>query len=67
MEVTISTKYQVVIPREVRKALGLKPGERAEVIPYRNRIELVPVKQMREMRGFLRGMDTAFKRDGERL
>jgi AbrB family looped-hinge helix DNA binding protein len=67
MVVTISSKYQVVIPREVRKALGLKSGEKAQVIPYRNRIELVPLRTIKEMRGFLKGMDTRIDRGGERL
>jgi AbrB family looped-hinge helix DNA binding protein len=67
MVVTISSKYQVVIPREVRKALGLKSGEKAQVIPYRNRIELVPLRTIKEMRGFLNGMDTRIDRGGERL
>lgn len=66
MEVTISSKYQVVIPREVREALGLKPGGRAEVIPYNGRIELVPVRDIREMRGCLKGMDRRIDRGGDR-
>jgi AbrB family looped-hinge helix DNA binding protein len=67
MVVTISSKYQVVIPREVRKALGLKSGEKAQVIPYRNRIELIPLRTIKEMRGFLKGMDTRIDRGGQRL
>ncbi len=67
MLVTISSKYQVVIPREVRKALGLKSGEKAQVIPYRNRIELVPLRTMKEVRGILRGMDTRIDRGDDRL
>lgn len=53
---TVSTKYQVVIPQEVRDVLGLKPGDRLEVFPYRDRIELVPVRSVREIRGRLKGL-----------
>jgi len=60
--VTVSTKYQVVIPREIRASLGIKPGTKFQVLRYDNRIELIPVKPLREMRGFLRGMDTAIER-----
>lgn len=67
MEVTISSKYQVVIPRLVRRELGLKPGEKATVLTYQNRIELVPVRPLKDLRGLLKGMDTGFHRDGDRL
>jgi AbrB family looped-hinge helix DNA binding protein len=60
--VTVSTKYQVVIPMEIRAFLGIKPGTKFQVLRYDNRIELIPVKPLREMRGFLRGMDTAIER-----
>ena len=65
--VTVSTKYQVVIPREIRASLGIKPGTKFQVLRYDNRIELIPVKPMREMRGFLRGMDTAIEREKDRV
>jgi len=60
--VVVSTKYQIVIPREIRASLDIKPGTRLQVLRYDNRIELIPVKPMRRMRGFLRGMDTAIER-----
>jgi AbrB family looped-hinge helix DNA binding protein len=66
-KVTVSPKFQVVIPLEVRESLGIRPGEILQVFQYENRIELVPVRPMREMRGFLRGMDTTFERDPDRL
>ncbi|HEY2738767.1 MAG TPA: AbrB/MazE/SpoVT family DNA-binding domain-containing protein [Thermoanaerobaculia bacterium] len=66
-QVTVSPKFQVVIPQEVREALSLRPGEKLEVFRYDNRIELIPVRPIREMRGFLRGMDTTLERDPDRL
>lgn len=64
--VTISPKFQVVIPREVREALGLRAGERVQVFRYGDRIEFVPVKPLARMRGFLRGLDTDVPRDADR-
>ena len=56
--VTISPKYQIVIPKEIREALGIRPGEKVHVLHYENRIEYNPVKEMKKMRGFLKGIDT---------
>jgi len=64
--VTISPKYQVVIPRAVRDALGLKPGQRVQVIRCGDRIEMLPLRSPREMRGFLRGIDTRVQREPDR-
>ena len=64
--VTLSPKYQVVIPLRVRENLRLRPGERFQVIDYDGRVELIPVRKMRETRGFLRGMDSRIKRDEDR-
>jgi AbrB family looped-hinge helix DNA binding protein len=65
--VTISPKFQVVIPQAVREALGLRSGEKAHVIPFRNRIEIIPVRDVRKLRGYLKGIDTSFARQGDRL
>lgn len=67
MTVTISPKFQVVIPREVRESVGLKVGELLQVIQYGNRIELIPVKSIKSIKGMLKGMDTRFSRDNDRL
>ncbi|MBI2917036.1 MAG: AbrB/MazE/SpoVT family DNA-binding domain-containing protein [Chloroflexi bacterium] len=56
--VTVSPKYQVVIPLSVRRLLGIRPGQKVQVIPYEGRVELIPVKPAKEMRGFLKGIDT---------
>jgi AbrB family looped-hinge helix DNA binding protein len=65
--VTVSPKYQVVIPRNVREMLRIKPGEKMQVINYANRIELVPVKKIKTMRGFLKGIDTTVVREKDRV
>lgn len=64
---TVSSKYQIVIPREVRDALKLRPGQKLQVIPYDNRIELIPLQGPRALRGFLKGIDTDVPRDEDRV
>ena len=65
--VIISPKYQIVIPKEVREALNLLPGEKLQVFSYQNRLEFVSVKDIKKMRGFLKGMNTEIKRDKDRI
>ncbi len=65
--VTISPKYQVVIPREVRESMEIKPGTKVQVLLYEDRIELIPMKSLRRMRGFLKGIDTTVEREGDRV
>ena len=60
--VTVSPKFQVVIPREVRESLGIKPGEKLQIINYAGRIELMRLKTIKDMRGFLRGSNTTAER-----
>ncbi|TAJ93132.1 AbrB/MazE/SpoVT family DNA-binding domain-containing protein [bacterium] len=60
--VTVSPKFQVVIPQKVRKALGLKPGQKIQVILYDGRIELIPFEPIRRARGFLKGINTDVER-----
>ncbi|MSQ92400.1 MAG: AbrB family transcriptional regulator [Gammaproteobacteria bacterium] len=64
--VTVSPKFQVVIPKVIREALGIKSGARLHAIQYRGRVELVQVKSPQEARGFLRGIDTTVPRDPDR-
>jgi AbrB family looped-hinge helix DNA binding protein len=65
--VTVSPKFQVVIPRKVRESLDIRPGQKVQVIRYEDRIELVPVRPVRETRGFLEGIDTEVERDQDRV
>jgi AbrB family looped-hinge helix DNA binding protein len=64
--VTISSKYQVVIPKEVRDRLKIRPGQKVEAFAVGDRIELVPVRPISEMRGVLLGMRIDFEREGDR-
>ncbi len=63
--VKVSPKYQIVIPKAVREQLGLRVGATLQVFLYDGRIEVIPVKDIRKMRGFLKGMDTTIDRDEE--
>jgi AbrB family looped-hinge helix DNA binding protein len=65
--VTISPKFQIVIPKVIRELLRLRPGQKIQAIVYDDRIELIPVRRAREMRGFLAGIDTTVDRDRERV
>ena len=64
---TISPKFQIVIPKNVRKALKLQPGTVLNVVAHNGHIELLPVRSPRQMRGFLRGIDTAVPREKDRV
>lgn len=65
--ITISPKFQVVIPKEIRDRLRLKPGQKMQAVGYEGRIELIPVRKARELRGFLPGLDTTVEREKDRL
>jgi AbrB family looped-hinge helix DNA binding protein len=65
--VTVSPKYQVVIPKNIRDALKLRPGQKMRVIEYDGRIELIPDRDISELRGFLKGIDTRVEREKDRL
>jgi AbrB family looped-hinge helix DNA binding protein len=64
--VKVSPKFQVVIPRKARQLLGLRPGQRFQVVLYDNRIEFIPVRRMKDVWGCLRGIDTSVKRERDR-
>ncbi|MCK5418741.1 MAG: AbrB/MazE/SpoVT family DNA-binding domain-containing protein [Desulfobacterales bacterium] len=65
--VTISPKFQIVIPRKIRDSLKLKPGLKIQVLVYGNRIELIPLKKISDMRGFLEGISTKVEREPDRI
>jgi AbrB family looped-hinge helix DNA binding protein len=64
--VTLSPKFQVVIPKAIRERLGLSPGQKIQALVYGDRIELIPVRPAAEMRGFLKGIDTHIDRESDR-
>ena len=65
--VTVSPKYQVVIPKKIRDRLSVKKGQKFHVFFFEGRIELVPVKNLKDMRGFLKGIDTDIVRGEDRI
>ena len=65
--VILSPKFQVVIPLPVRRAMGLRAGQKMQVIEYEGRIELIPDRDIAELRGFLKGINTDFEREKDRV
>ena len=65
--VTVSPKYQVVIPKEIREELKLKPGQKLQIIQLGDRIEFLLLKNIKNARGFLKGINTDIEREGDRL
>ena len=65
--VTVSPKFQIVIPKVIREKLGLSSGQKVQAIVYGDRIELIPMRSIKEMRGFLKGIDTTLEREADRL
>ena len=62
----ISPDFQVALPPAIREALGIQPGQRVQVLLYQSRIELLPIRAVRDMRGFLKGIDTTVEREPDR-
>ena len=65
--VKISPKYQVVIPKDVRNAMNLKPGQQIQILQYQDRIEMIPQKDISDMRGFLNGINTEINRESDKI
>ena len=65
--ITLSPKFQIVIPKQIRDLLRLTPGQKIKAIAYGDRIELIPVRPLKEMRGFLKGIDTRVPRERDRV
>ena len=64
--VTVSPKFQVVIPKDIRESMGIFSGQKVQVLLYQNRIELIPLKPMKDMKGFLKGINTDVQRENDR-
>ena len=65
--VSVSTKFQIVIPKEIREMINLNSGTKIEIVPYDNRIELIPIKPIKELKGFLQGINTTIIREKDRI
>jgi AbrB family looped-hinge helix DNA binding protein len=65
--VTISPKFQVVIPKEIRQKLGLTAGQKVQTMVFDDRIELIPVRPIKKMKGFVKGIKTTVYREADRL
>ncbi len=65
--VTVSPKFQVVIPKEIREKMSLKPGQKLQVLQFSDRIEFLPIVDARTMRGSLKGIKTDVPREGDRI
>ena len=63
ISVTVSPKFQVVIPQQVRQSLNIRPGQKMQVIEYGNHIVMIPVRSIEEARGSLPGIDTDPQRE----
>ena len=65
--VTVSPKFQVVIPRQVRERLRIQPGQKLQILQFDNRIELLPLQNIKDMRAFLKGINTETQRGKDRI
>jgi len=65
--VKISPKFQVVIPKRLREALRLSPGQKVQMVVYGDRIEMIPLKNISEMKGFLKGINTILEKEPDRI
>lgn len=67
VSVTVSSKYQIVIPKEIRSKTNVNPGMKLQLISFNDRIEIIPVRRASDLRGFLKGIDTEIQREKDRL
>ncbi len=67
MTTTISPKFQVVIPKEIRESMGLKAGMKVQVLQYEGRIEFIPLKPIKSLRGIAKGISTDIIREKDRF
>jgi AbrB family looped-hinge helix DNA binding protein len=64
--ITVSPKFQIVIPKAIRQKLEIKPGQKLQVFQSGNRIEYIIIKDISKARGFLKGIGTNIERGGDR-
>ena len=67
LTVTVSPKFQIIIPKLIRQKLDIQPGQKLQIVSFDGRIEYVPIKNIRDMRGFLKGINTSVERDRDRI
>ena len=65
--VKVSPKFQVVIPKSVRQRLGIRPGQRLQILQFSDRIEFIPLQNIKDMRGFIKGIKTDIQRSKDRI
>jgi len=65
--VKVSPKFQVVIPKSIRDKMEIKVGQRFQLIQYEGRIEFIPLKNVKDLKGFLKGIDTKVQREKDRI
>ena len=62
--VILSPKFQVVVPKEARRALGLQPKQRLMVLTKERQLLLIPIEEdLRKVRGIFPRMDLSDVRD----
>jgi AbrB family looped-hinge helix DNA binding protein len=65
--VTVSPKFQIVIPAQLRKVFEINPGQKLQVLPFKDRIEFLPMRKPKAFRGLFKGMDTTIERESDRV
>ncbi|PWB58246.1 MAG: AbrB family transcriptional regulator [Nitrosomonadales bacterium] len=63
--VTVSSRFQIVIPADVRAKMHVKAGQKFQVIAHDGHIELIPLEPVENYYGFLKGIDTTVERERE--
>lgn len=67
ISVTVSPKYQIVIPKEIRESMGIVSGQKVQIMSYDGRIEVIPLKPMKDLKGYLAGIDTTVERKEDQV
>ena len=65
--VTVSPKYQIVIPKDIRESMGIVSGQKVQIMSYDGRIEVIPLKPMKDLKGYLAGIDTTVEREEDQV